>query len=128
MDDNDSHGEFQEIPIDDIKPGPIRHSKLPPDLTDQARSLYDRAGHFMYPSFEQWELGFCRDTHPERELAVWEIIATTFETYLAEHPASDQERLLGRVVGISMGGTFKDEDAETNTLRELFTQVWKEQQ
>ena len=88
--------------------------------------MYARVGHLMHTNFEEWELGFCCDAQPDRELAVWEVIATTFDTYLAEHPDSDQERLLGRVVGVSMGGTFEDEDAETEALRELFERVWKE--
>ena len=40
-----------------LKPGPIRHEELTPELTERVRSLYKRVGHLMYSSFEQWELG-----------------------------------------------------------------------
>ena len=35
--------------------------------------------HLVYPSFEQWELGFLRDSHPMKELAMRCAIAKKFE-------------------------------------------------
>jgi hypothetical protein len=77
--------EYRELSaeeFDKLRPGPVRHSQLPPDLTERVRSLYARVGSLMHPTFEQWELGFCRDAHPEQEIALWEVIATAFEAYL----------------------------------------------
>ena len=126
-----SKGKRRELSAEEIqnlKPGPVRHGQLSPDLTERARSLYARVGHLMYPTFEQWELGFCRDTHPEREIAVWEVIASTFDAYLAEHPDVDQKRIVGELGAISAGGKFKHENRETRRLRELFEAAWEQRE
>lgn len=70
--------ELREIPVNEIKPGPLRHKKgLSPLLEQISRTLYEKVGHFVYPSFEQWELGFMRNMHPWREILIWETIART---------------------------------------------------
>ena len=87
-------GEMREIPLEDIKQGPIRHKKgLTPVLEKLARAIFAKVGHFVYPTFEQWELGFMRDKQPWREILIWETIARTFDLYVAEHPeAADSDR------------------------------------
>jgi hypothetical protein len=82
--------EYRQVPVDKIKPGPLRHKKgLSPVLEQIARTLYSKVGHFVYPSFEQWEIGFMRDMHPWWELLIWEAIARTHDLYLAKHPDAD---------------------------------------
>ena len=108
-----------------LKPGPVRHEELTPELTERARSLYERVGHLMYSSFEQWELGFCRDTHPEREIMVWEAIADALEAYLTENPDAIIDKTLGQLVSLSMGAEPKTEDAKTRRLEELLKLAWE---
>ena len=68
--------EMREIPLDKIKPGPLRHKKGHSPLLEQiARTIYSKIGHFVYPTFEQWELGFMRDMQPWWEILIWETIA-----------------------------------------------------
>jgi hypothetical protein len=72
--------ELQEVPLEDLKQGPICHEKgLTPLLEEIARAIFSKVGHLVYPTFEQWELGFMRDLHPWREILVWENIARTFD-------------------------------------------------
>ena len=107
-----------------MKQGPIRHTGLDPFLTAWARTLFDRVGHHLYPAFEQWELGFMRDTHPEREIFVWEGIARAYEQYLTDHPETDARKLAGCMSAISMGGRFQEETEETEAMRTVFQGIW----
>jgi hypothetical protein len=50
------------------------------------RHLFRQTGHYVYASFEQWELAFMRDSHPWREILIWEAICRAYEAYLAKHP------------------------------------------
>ena len=53
------------------RPGPIRHESLPPDLLGQIRAVYDVIGPYLGMTLEEFEIGFMRDMHPEREVALW---------------------------------------------------------
>jgi hypothetical protein len=120
-------GEPQEVPLDDIKQGPIRHKKgFTPLLEEIARAIYSKVGHFAYPTFEQWELGFMRDSHPEREILIWENIARTFDLYVAEHPeAANNEQVVGSIVSISTGQVPETENEKE--LRQLYQEAAKKQ-
>jgi hypothetical protein len=95
----------KSIPVSQIRSGKIRHKSLSPEQEEIARQIYASCGHLVYPSFEQWELGFLRDSEPSQELAIWRAIAQTFERLHALYPNKDQKQLLGQVVTYSMGGT-----------------------
>ena len=42
--------EKREVPLDDIKQGPIRHKEgLTPLLEELARAIYTKVGRFVYP-------------------------------------------------------------------------------
>jgi hypothetical protein len=122
-------GEQREVPLEDIKQGPIRQKKgLTPVLEELARVLFAKVGHFVYPTFEQWELGFMRDMHPWREILIWENIARTFDLYVAEHPeAANSEQIVGTIVSISTGQIFENETATDKELRKLFAEAAKRQ-
>jgi hypothetical protein len=76
-----------------LRPGPIRHEALSPALEERAKQLYARVGYMIWPTFEQWELGFLRDLNPESEIAVWEVIADVFDAYKAGNPDADKDTL-----------------------------------
>jgi hypothetical protein len=114
------------VPLDEIKQGPLRHKQgLSPLLTELARELYGRVGHYAYPSFEQWELGFMRDSHPWREILIWEAICRAYEAYLAKRPeaASDTE-IVPALAGLSTGATLEEEPAKAQELQELLQDAW----
>ena len=90
-----------------IRPGPIRHSHLPPALEDLARHSYPVAGHYLCPTFEQWELGFLRDAKPKQEVVLWFVIAEVFQMATKERPDLDEKEILSDLVAISSGGEGK---------------------
>ena len=57
--------------LNEIHLGPIRHESLPEDLMRPLRWTYRHMGHFHCETFEQWEIGFMRDTNPINEIALW---------------------------------------------------------
>ena len=58
---------------------------------------------------EQFEIGFMRDMHPEREIAVWASITAAWNAYHEkfldneELPAEEEKKLFGALVAISTG-------------------------
>jgi hypothetical protein len=92
-----------------LRPGPIRHESLPPDLLGLIKAIYDVIGRHIDMTLEQFEIGFMRDMHPEREVALWCGIAKAWlafhEDYLGNEtlPNEDERKLLGALVAISSG-------------------------
>jgi hypothetical protein len=92
-----------------LRPGPIRHESLPPDLLGQIRAVYDVIGPHIDMTLEQFEIDFMRDMHPEREVALWCRIAKAWlayhEDYLGNEtlPNEEERKLLGALVAISTG-------------------------
>jgi hypothetical protein len=116
--------EMREIPLDKIKPGPLRHKKgLSPLLEQIARMIYAKVGHVVYPTFEQWELGFIRDMYPWKEILLWEAIARTHDLYLAKHPDADMEQAVGTIAGISAGTVSENPTEAEKELRTLFLEA-----
>lgn len=72
---------IETVRFSQIRPAPIRHESLPADLLPRIEATYRAIGHYQCPSLEQWELGFMRDTNPEGEVAVWEVLAKAFHIY-----------------------------------------------
>jgi hypothetical protein len=118
-------GEQRDVPLDDIKQGPIRHKKgLTPLLEGLARAIYAKVGHLVYPTFEQWELGFMRDLHPWREILIWENIARTYDLYVAEHPeAANDEQIVSTIAVISTGHVSENETENEQELRRLYREA-----
>ena len=82
----------------DIAPGVIQHTELPDYLLDLIRWTYTVVGRYVRPTLEQWELGFMRDVHVEREVMFWLRTAYAFVTYHRRHNfglrSDTEERLL----------------------------------
>ena len=64
-----------------LRGGPIRHPNLPGWLLAMMRWSYGVVGRYLYPTLEQWELGFMRDTNIVGEVILWHGIAFAFITY-----------------------------------------------
>lgn len=97
-------------PIESIKPGPIRHKNLHPLYVNSIRLI--RASLFdVYPkSLEFWLDGFKRDLNPEREIAIWERIATVYLEYssLQELSIEQKHAAFSIIVLLSMGLTYEE--------------------
>lgn len=66
-------------PDDSIQKAEYRH----PPFDDEVRNLFGQIKESLdevYPkTLEEWEDGFRRDMHPEREIAIWLHIASTYQ-------------------------------------------------
>ncbi len=66
-------------------------------------------GPYINMTLEQFEIGFMRDMHPEREVALWCGITAAWlayhEKYLNDETLPDEEerKLLGALIAISTG-------------------------
>lgn len=114
----------------ELRLGPVRHESLPPDLLDQIKAIFDVIGPYLGetlgPSLgqtlEQFELGFMRDTHPGREVAIWRSITAAWlayhEKYLNNEKLSDEQekKLLSALVVISTG---VDDVSQLNVSEEV---------
>jgi hypothetical protein len=117
--------EKRSVPLSELKQGPIRHKQgLSPLLTKLARELFQRAGHYIYQTFEQWELGFMRDSHPWREILIWEAICRAYEAYLAKHPEAAKDAKIIPALAISSGATLEKEPAKSQELQQLLKETW----
>ena len=93
----------------DLRPGPIRHEMLPPELLELIRSVYEVVGPYLNTTLEQFEIGFMRDLHPASEVALWCNITSAWiayhEKYLGEEllPDEEEKKLVGALVAISAG-------------------------
>ena len=99
--------EPQFIDPQKLRPGPICHESLPPELLDQIRAVFEVIGPYIGMTLEQFEIGFMRDRHPESEVALWFRITKAWlayhEDFLANErlPKGDERKLLGALIAIS---------------------------
>jgi hypothetical protein len=93
----------------ELRPGPIRHESLTPELLEYIEAVYHMVGPYLNTTLEQFEIGFMRDAHPAREVAVWCGITAAWTAYhnkyLSEQllPDVDEKKLVGALVAISTG-------------------------
>lgn len=109
------------VDIDKLSPGPIRHANLTAAQTMVADFTFRAAGRFVVRTLEQWELGFMRDSNPDRELLFWTAIALTLLRYnVPSGPLEDAEResVVRGLLTISFGQHLDDRMLESR-LREL---------
>ncbi len=92
-----------------LRPGPIRHGSLPPEMLERIKGVYDLLGQYLNTTLEQFEIGFMRDMHPEDEVALWCSITAAWlayhEKFLGDKTLTDEEerRMLGALIAISAG-------------------------
>lgn len=97
--------ELVEVPSDQITRGPLLHAALRPDLLERVRQVWAYLGPLdeSASTFEQFELDFLRDGHPEREIKVWEAMAQSHRDYMARRPQADAHQVFAHVMVASSG-------------------------
>ena len=109
--------ETKVFKISDLRPGPIRHEELPPDLVDRIRAFKEVLGDVEPSSLEGTIENFQRDMHPEREVEIWERIARAYKDFITRHAISDfqtRSDVFGVLLTIANGGhDFDDFDGLT---------------
>ena len=96
----------------DLKLGPIRHEELTEGQLERVRMIYQCVGPFIGTPFEQFELNFLRDTHPEREIHIWSCIVFAHQKFLMRKPnisMAEVRRAFYCILLISMGATRPDD-------------------
>jgi len=92
-----------------LRPGPIRHGSLPQELLDQIRAVFEVIDLHIGMTLEEFEIGFMRDMHPQREVALWFRIAKAWLAYHEDFlgnktlPNEEEGKLLGALIAISSG-------------------------
>jgi hypothetical protein len=105
-------GKTARVRADRIKSGPIRHEGLPDDLLERLRAIHAAIKDVYSTTLEQFEVGFMRDAHPEREVAIWERIVDAMERVMAAMPTVDKKTVFRTVLGYSMGALTAAQKAD----------------
>jgi len=101
--------EYRYVEANKLRPGPIQHESLPPELLEQIRAIHELVGRHLGFTMEQFELCFKRDIYPETEVAIWRSISATWIDYHKKHlggellPDEDETKLVTALNLISMG-------------------------
>jgi hypothetical protein len=92
-----------------IRPGPIRHESLSPELLEQIKGVFDVMKPYFGMTLEQFEVGFMRDIDPEREVAIWCSITAAWLAYHEKYvkgealPDEQERTILDALIVISSG-------------------------
>lgn len=101
--------ERKQVDPKQLRPGPIRHETLPPELLERVKAIYEVIGPYINMTLEQFEIGFMRDMHPESEVALWCSITAAWLAYHEKHlndetlPDDQERQMLGALIAISTG-------------------------
>jgi hypothetical protein len=109
--------------------GPIMHKEVPRLLLDVMRWTYSIVGRHMYPTLEQWELGFMHDVHIDQEVALWHRLAFAFIDYhqrraLPVRPGEEEKKLIGLLVAVSSGPLTPEQLQVTPEEHSILQQCW----
>ena len=94
-----------------LRPGPIRHKSLSPELLERIEAIYGVLGRYLGMKLEQFEIGFMRDMTPDSEVAIWCSIAAAWDDYHEKHlngmvkPDAEEKRIIAAMIAISAGET-----------------------
>ena len=64
-----------------VEPGPIRHTNLTEEQMSRVQRVQKIFNEVDPSPLEKWVEDFKRDVNPDRELAIWEEMATAYETF-----------------------------------------------
>lgn len=101
--------ESEHVDPRQLRPGPIRHKSLPPDLLELIKAVFEVIGPYIGMTLEELEVGFMRDMHPASEVALWCRIAKGWLAYHEKFlhnqrlPDDEEKKMLGALIAISTG-------------------------
>ena len=106
---SDPISNLENVDPRDLRPGPIRHESLSPELLEQIKAVFGVIGPYFGTPLEQFEVGFMRDAYPESEVTLWSHIAAAWLAYHQKflndetRPVEEERTLLGALIAISAG-------------------------
>lgn len=71
-----------------LQQGEIRHPPFDEALRAVIRDIREAFAEHRDLSFEEWEDGFRRDVHAEREIAIWSCAADVYRHFAADEPSA----------------------------------------
>lgn len=80
------------VDVRELRPGQYQHPPFTEEVRDILREIKEAVDEFYCLSMEQWEDGFRRDAHPEREIAAWYYLATLYRNLTSSRELSLQQR------------------------------------
>ena len=85
-------------------------SLLTGDQISRLTKLYQKVGYLIDETLELWVKDFRYEFQPDREIQIWEEMATVFEKYNKTHPLSFAQRrdVLNRLIQIVGGEELQD--------------------
>lgn len=101
----------QQVNLSHEQHEPIRNAPLAPELLEQIEAIHDVIGPILGNTFEQFERGFVRAPHPEREVAIWCGITAAWIDYHEDFldndylPDDEEKKLIDALVLVSTGVT-----------------------
>jgi hypothetical protein len=96
----------KQVSLANLREGPIRHPTLPAEFIERIRAFKEILGDADPVSLAKTIDSFKRDANPDRELAIWERIASIFQMYLSHNPTTDlsvRKDIFAVLVSASMG-------------------------
>lgn len=79
-------------PDDSIRDAAYQHPPCNEEVRDFFRQIKESLDEVHPMTLEEWEDGFRRDMHPEREIAIWLHIAATYRRCTARRSYSLEQR------------------------------------
>jgi hypothetical protein len=77
---------------DKLQAGEIKHPPFEEDVRAYIRQIQEAFAEHRPLSFDEWEDGFRRDGHPEREIAFWSHAADIYMTFAASESSPERRR------------------------------------
>lgn len=71
-----------------LHPGPIRQEPFDEETRNYIRHIKDSFAEHQDLTLDEWEDGFRRDAHPEREIAMWSHAADVYVQSTADEPSA----------------------------------------
>ena len=76
---------IKQVKVSALKESPIRHTTLPQEAIARIKSFKEILAGVDNISLEDTITNFQRDMNPEREISIWEHIASTYRAFVAEN-------------------------------------------
>jgi hypothetical protein len=86
--DNQKAQDSTWVDPNQLKPGPVRHEQLTPQQLQRIRRLQTVFAEVDSSPLEKWENDFKRDDDPDREIAIWEAMASAYEIFCTNRTTS----------------------------------------
>jgi hypothetical protein len=108
----------KQIPISQLKRGPIRHEQLSLSLTARINYLRQALHEVYAQPMEKWLDEFQRDTNPESEVVWWERLTRCYLAYTEPKDLSFKQKQAAfkALFTLAMGSDLQALDAELGSL------------